>query len=60
MARNRPHCTLTLDPETRERLHLYAKQNRKSMSQAVTDWVWTLTIAQDTAVQDSHQEANIT
>lgn len=57
MAKVRKHCTLTLDPETRERLQTYAKQQRKSMSQAITDWVWTLQLTPDD-VQSPQQEAD--
>ena len=38
---------LSVDPETKERLKVYAQQNRKSISQAVTDWAWTLPIKED-------------
>ena len=38
---------LSVDPETKERLKVYAQQNRKSISQAVTDWAWTLPIKKE-------------
>ena len=32
---------LSLDPDTAERLKQYAWENHKSVSQAVTDWIWS-------------------
>ena len=34
--------TLSLDPDTKERLRLYAQENRKSVSQVITDMIWTV------------------
>lgn len=31
---------ISIDPETKDRLKLYAQQNRKTVSQAITDWIW--------------------
>lgn len=37
---NREMMTISLSPDTKQRLKAYAKQNRKSVSQAITDWIW--------------------
>lgn len=34
--------TLSLDPDTKERLRLYAQENRKSVSQVITDMIWAV------------------
>ena len=46
--------TLSLDPETKERLRLYAQENRKSVSQAITDMIWAVPLR---AEQQAEQQA---
>ena len=33
---------LSMDPETRERLSLYSAERRCSISQLVTEWIWSV------------------
>lgn len=42
MAKDR--LSISLDPEIKEKLTLYADKNHKSISQAVTDWVLRLKV----------------
>lgn len=35
------HLNLSVTPDTAERLRLYAWENHTSISQAITDWIWT-------------------
>ena len=44
---NKEMMTISLSPDTKERLKKYALQNRKSVSQAITDWIWNLPITDD-------------
>lgn len=44
---NKEMMTISLSPDTKERLKKYASQNRKSVSQAITDWIWNLPVADD-------------
>lgn len=44
---NKEMMTISLSPDTKERLKKYALQNRKSVSQAITDWIWNLPAADD-------------
>ena len=44
---NKEMMTISLSPDTKERLKKYALQNRKSVSQAITDWIWNLPIRDD-------------
>lgn len=44
---NKEMMTISLSPDTKERLKKYASQNRKSVSQAITDWIWNLPAADD-------------
>lgn len=37
---NRVMMTISLTPETKERLNAFAKQTHRSASQAITDWIW--------------------
>lgn len=39
--RNKEMMTISLTPDTKERLKQYAAQNHKSASQAITDWIWS-------------------
>ncbi len=44
MRGNREMMTISLSPETKQRLKDYAKQTRRSVSQAITDWIWSQTV----------------
>ena len=44
MKGNKDMMTISLTPDTTARLKLYAEQTRRSVSQAITDWVWTLPV----------------
>jgi len=44
---NKEMMTISLSPDTKERLKKYALQNRKSVSQAITDWIWNLPLPGD-------------
>lgn len=46
--------TLSLDPDTKERLRLYAQENRKSVSQVITDMIWAVPLR---AEQQAEQQA---
>ena len=38
---------LSLDSDTAARLKQYAKENHKTVSQAVTDWIWAQEVIED-------------
>lgn len=38
---------LSMDPETKARLQAYAAQQRKSVSQLITDWIWAQPVKSD-------------
>lgn len=46
---NKEMMTISLTPDTKARLKAFAEQNRKSVSQAVTDWIWSQPIEQTPA-----------
>ena len=46
MKGNKDMMTISLTPDTKARLKLYAEQTRRSVSQAITDWVWTLPVGE--------------
>lgn len=39
--------TISLSPDTKERLKKFAEENRKSVSQAITDWIWAQPLKSD-------------
>lgn len=41
MGRIKQSMTLSFSAETKERLRLFAEQNHKTVSQAITDWIWS-------------------
>ena len=41
MARRKECMTLSFSAETKERLRIFAEQNHKTVSQAITDWIWS-------------------
>ncbi len=43
---NKEMMTISLTPDTKARLKAYAEQNRKSVSQAITDWIWAQPVQQ--------------
>lgn len=45
--RNREMMTISLSPDTKKRLRAYAEQTRRSVSQAITDWIWAQPIKED-------------
>ena len=47
MKGNKEMMTISLSPDTKERLKKYAEQNRKSVSQAITDWIWSQSVKED-------------
>ena len=36
----RAPMTISLDPETNDRLRRYARQRHSTVSQIITDWIW--------------------
>ena len=44
MAKRERHArvpmTISLDPETNDRLRRYARQRHSTVSQIITDWIW--------------------
>ncbi len=53
---NKEMMTISLTPDTKARLKAYAEQNRKSVSQAITDWIWTIPV-QEAPIPGQTQEA---
>lgn len=47
MKGNKEMMTISLSPDTKERLKKYAEESRKSVSQAITDWIWTQPLKTD-------------
>ena len=47
MKGNKEMMTISLSPDTKERLKKYAEESRKSVSQAITDWIWTQPLKSD-------------
>lgn len=45
--RNREMMTISLSPDTKKRLKAYAEQTRRSVSQAITDWIWSQPVKED-------------
>lgn len=45
--RNREMMTISLSPDTKKRLKAYAEQTRRSVSQAITDWIWAQPVKED-------------
>lgn len=41
MAQNKVRVNISITPDTHERLKQYAFENHKTVSQAITDWIWT-------------------
>lgn len=39
---------LSMDPETKTRLQKYADQKRRSVSQLIIDWIWSVQVERDT------------
>ena len=39
MKGNKEMMTISLSPDTKDRLKKYAEESRKSVSQAITDWI---------------------
>ena len=48
MKGNKEMMTISLSPDTKERLKKYAEESRKSVSQAITDWIWTQPLKSET------------
>lgn len=44
--RTKEAMTLSFSAETKARLKNYAEQNHKTVSQAITDWIWAQPIKQ--------------
>lgn len=40
---------LSMDPQTKQRLQAYAAQLHTSVSQMVTDWIWSQPVKDDTS-----------
>lgn len=40
MGRKRTSMTLSFEQDTKDRLKAYAEENRMSVSQAITQWIW--------------------
>ena len=45
----RAPMTISLDPETNERLRRYARQRHSTVSQIITDWVWSQNVKDEPA-----------
>ena len=56
MKGNKEMMTISLTPDTKGRLRAYAEQNHKSVSQAITDWVWSLPVQEDGKDRDKIKE----
>lgn len=44
--RNKATMTLSFSEETKSRLRAYAEQNHTTVSQAITDWIWSQDVQQ--------------
>lgn len=47
MKGNKEMMTISLTPDTKYRLKKYAEETRKSVSQAITDWIWAQPLKAD-------------
>ena len=47
MSKNREMMTISLSPDTKARLITYAREQHKSASQAITDWIWQQPVKTD-------------
>lgn len=47
MKGNKEMMTVSLTPDTKNRLKKYAEEAHKSVSQAITDWIWTQPLKSD-------------
>ena len=47
MSKNREMMTISLSPDTKARLITYAREQHKSASQAITDWIWQQPVKED-------------
>lgn len=48
MKGNKEMMTISLTPDTKERLKKYAEESHKSVSQTITDWIWTQPLKSET------------
>lgn len=46
-AKNKIGVSISLDKETKERLQQYAVQKHSSVSQVITDWIWSVKLDSD-------------
>lgn len=44
---NKVRKNISLSVDTADRLKKYADQNHKNVSQAITDWIWSVKIDED-------------
>lgn len=54
--RNREMMTVSLSPDTKKRLRAYADQTHRSISQAITDWIWAQPVKEDGLGDDRTKE----
>ncbi len=56
---NKKMMTISLTPDTKARLKAYAEQNKKSVSQAITDWVWAQPVQKAHTPEQIEQDTEI-
>ncbi len=44
---NREMMNISLSPDTKQRLKLYAIRTHRSVSQVITDWIWNQPMKED-------------
>jgi len=44
---NKKRVNISVTPDTEERLKQYAFENHKSVSQAITDWIWSVKVTNE-------------
>lgn len=47
MGKKRTPMTLSFEQDTKDRLRAYADENRMSVSQAITQWIWATPLREE-------------
>lgn len=56
MARTKCKLNLSVDNETRDRLQQYAYDHHTTVSQAITDWIWTQKVSDSKPLSELEEE----
>ncbi len=50
--KNRRAMSISVDPETRERLQQFANEKHSTVSQLVIDWIWSIKIPSEVKAEE--------